>query len=64
MKLTMYLTRTNLTGLNGLGSGFGRLLNCLIISLMLLVGSGFGFDGAGVGAAGSGSASLAGGVLG
>lgn len=43
------ITHTDLTGLKGLGSGFGLLLNCLIISLMLEVGSGFGLVGGGHG---------------
>lgn len=42
------ITHTNLTGRKGLGSGLGLLLNCLIISLMLEVGSGFGLLGGGV----------------
>lgn len=58
------LTGTDLIGSKGWGSGCGRLLNILMISRMLDVGSGLGFAGAGVHGNFGGSASLAGGVLG
>lgn len=44
------MTDTDLTGSNGLGSGCGRLLNCLMISLIDEVGSDLGVvSGLGVG---------------
>lgn len=53
-----------LTGSKGLASGWGRLLNCLMISRMLEVGSGLGsVRGVGVGIGFGGSTFLAGGVL-
>lgn len=64
LKVRTDVTGTDLIGSKGFGSGCGRLLNCLMISRILEVGSDLGLGrGAGLGAASGGSTSL-GGVVG